>query len=232
MFLTRTSLRVFVILAVAFPAISARASGSEPDDRERDVRREQAAARAADRELAEDHQHTVKDEIRKLEKYISELRRIQVGLNAKVENAELSADLVTARDVRRELVEIDREFQHSQIELERLVLERRHDIERRELLHMSERFDYVANWRDVAFEPPGAVMMATQAIVELHLSRGDPESAAEGLEHLLTRVQDRGTRTALRFALKDIYVELGRPDRAIEHMTEVVLENAEGGDTH
>lgn len=231
MFRTRISLRVFVTVAVAFPAISARVSGSESDRRERDVRREQAAARSDDREL-EDHRRTVEDEIRGLEDILNDLRRRQFDMKAGVEDALLSGDVAAARESGRGLREVERELERTQFELERLMLERQRDLERRELLHMSERFDYVANWRDVAFDAPGAVMMATQAIVELHLGQGDPESAAKRLEDLLTRVEDRGTRTAIRFALKDVYVELDRLDRAIEHMTEVVIENAEQGPPH
>ena len=67
--------------------------------------------------------------------------------------------------------------------------------------------------------------MATQSIVELHLASGDPEAAAEQLEQLLDKSKNVGARTAIRFALKDIYTEMGKMRSASKHMVQVVLEN-------
>ena len=68
--------------------------------------------------------------------------------------------------------------------------------------------------------------MATQAVVELHLASGELPAAAEKLEGLLERIEGTGNRTAIRFALKDIYVELRQYDRAAEHMFQVIVENS------
>ena len=91
---------------------------------------------------------------------------------------------------------------------------------------MEERLEYVSNWKDVAFDPRDAVMMATQSIVELHMMIGEPQGAVEALERLLESVEELGSRTAIRFALKDVYAEMGNRERAQEHMTKVILENA------
>lgn len=91
---------------------------------------------------------------------------------------------------------------------------------------MRERLDYVSDWRSVAFDPQEAVIMATQAVVETGLASEDPHKAAETLEELLGEIDDLGSRTAIRFALRDLYTELGRLEKAGEHMKQVVRENA------
>ena len=49
-------------------------------------------------------------------------------------------------------------------------------------------------------------------------------------EHLLKKIDWLGARTALRFALKDLYGEIAAPDQAMEQMIQVILENAGGRD--
>lgn len=123
-------------------------------------------------------------------------------------------------------VEVKSRLEPLELELDRLIAERRQEAEHRELLAMTDLFEYVASWRDVAFDSPQAVIMGIQAIVELHLGYRNAAGAADVLEELLPDVKETGARTAIHFALKDIHNELGDKDRALEHMIEVILENA------
>lgn len=158
--------------------------------------------------------------------HLRQLRVRQVDLQRVMQHAEVNADHLKVRDLQREMIELEHELQVGQLELEGMMLERERDAQRRQMMTMNERFEYVAGWREVAFDPRQAVMMATQAIVELHLGHEDARGAVEKLENLLTQVEGVGTRTAIRFALRDIYTELGDPARATEHMAQVVLENS------
>jgi hypothetical protein len=71
-------------------------------------------------------------------------------------------------------------------------------------------------------------MMATQAVVESAFVGGGSERASELLEGLLGEIRDVGSRTAIRFALRDLYGESNRPDAATEHLKQIILENARG----
>ena len=128
--------------------------------------------------------------------------------------------------VSRKLTQLENGIERHEFEIERLIMERERQMERRELVRMTDRLEYVTNWRDVAFGSQEAVMMATQAIVELYLMNDDPEGAAEALEKLLGQVDELGSRTAIRFALKDVYMEMDQRRRAVGHMTQIILENA------
>jgi hypothetical protein len=162
---------------------------------------------------------------------LRQLRIMQVNLERDMQHAEVSSDHLKHRDLQREMIELQHQMQVSQLELEGVMVERERDTERRQMSAMNERFEYVAGWREVAFDPAQAVMMATQAIVELHLAMDDANGAAHNLEALLEKVDGAGSRTAIRFALRDIYTELGRLDKAAEHMSQVILENSRRGDS-
>jgi hypothetical protein len=176
-------------------------------------------AQELERREREEHARAMMDQLRTL-------RVRQVDLQRVLEHAAMDQDEDRAHGVRRELIEVEHELQRGQLELERLMMERERDAERRDLLRMTDRLQYVASWRDVAFDSPQAVMMATQAVVELHLASNDAAGAARKLEELLDCIGGTGNRTAVRFALKDIYVELDQLDRAVEHMLQVIRENS------
>ncbi|UCE59645.1 MAG: hypothetical protein JSU63_19650, partial [Phycisphaerales bacterium] len=97
---------------------------------------------------------------------------------------------------------------------------------RHELMRMTDRLEYVSNWRDVAFSTPHAVMMATQSIVELFVGRGEPQHAAQILTKLLESIEQLGSRTAIRFALKDVYMAVDDVEQAARQMTLVIQENS------
>ncbi|MBU0718489.1 MAG: hypothetical protein KJ749_09600 [Planctomycetes bacterium] len=178
-------------------------------------------------------QRRIEDELDRLQAELLELRRLRLDLRER----ELEARPVRSdppdeererehQEVLDEFSRVERQIQRIELEIQARHMERQRLAERRELKQMTERFEYVANWREVAFDPRDAVMMATQAIVELHVMTGEPVDAIEPLERLLAEVKDVGSRTAVRFALKDIYLELGRLDQAQEQMIEVFLENS------
>lgn len=180
------------------------------------------------RELEERAQrrHNLEAELREIMERARELRLHQVALQAELERAEIDQEGGKAQDFRRELVDVEHQLRITEIEAQRLMEAREQDNERRNILTMTDRLGFVERWEEVAFHGPRAVMMATQAIVELHLANGDVRGATERLEELLGQVDGVGSRTAIRFALKDLYSELGKPKRAAEHMFKVILENA------
>ncbi len=182
-----------------------------------DASRERGASAAATEARAAD-----------LEVQLHELRLREVELQARMQQLEISGRPKDAEGLQRELIELHRQSQMTMLELDRQhrELERLH--ERRELGHMQDRLDFIGHWRDVAFDSQQAVMMATQSLVEMHVAGGDAKSAVEVLEQLLKKIDWLGARTALRFALKDLYGELERPDRVQDQMIQVILENAGG----
>jgi len=165
-----------------------------------------------------------------LERHLHELRMREVELEATAQQMEIAGRLDDMEGVRRELIELHRETQMATLEMEQQQRELAHLHERRELGHMQDRLAFIGHWRDVAFDPQQAAMMATQSLVEMHVAAGNPEGAVEVLEQLLEKVKSLGVRTALRFALKDLYGELDQPEHAKEHMIRVILENAGGID--
>ncbi len=158
--------------------------------------------------------------------HLRELRLQEVDLQAAMERAGIDNQELRVRDLQRNLVEVQHELRRGEIELERLTMERDRAGEERDLRRMADRLEYVASWGEVAFDSMQAVVMATQAIVEIHLAQDDPGGAIEQLEGLLPRIEKCGSRTAIRFALKDLYMEKGEPQRAADHMLQVVVENS------
>ncbi|UCE62482.1 MAG: hypothetical protein JSU63_00855, partial [Phycisphaerales bacterium] len=140
---------------------------------------------AADRAGAR-HEADPEEMMREIEKRMDELhaeihdvrlREVEVG--AEFQRATIDGREDIARQLQRQLIELQRRRQ--QLELEVVQHQRMYEtgIERHELMRMTDRLEYVSNWRDVAFSTPHAVMMATQSIVELFAGREEPERAAE-----------------------------------------------------
>lgn len=166
--------------------------------------------------------------VAELEEQLHELRLREIELQAVMEQLQVSGRPKDAEKMQQEMIELHRQSQTTMLELEQQHRELDRVRERREIGHMQDRLDFIGHWRDVAFDPQQAVMMATQSIVEMHVAGGDVMSAAEVLEHLLEKIEWLGARTALRFALKDLYSELDRPDQVQDQMIQVILENAGG----
>ncbi len=220
----------FRILAIT--ALVLLVAGTAPADSERhpvphDGRTEDEQDEAQSREQAEfAAQREIEAQMMSIDEDVRQLRMQQIELEAAMERAELDSEHERVVDVQRQLVEIEYQLQRRQLDMERIQISHQRESERRELMRMTDRLDYVAGWKDVAFDPPQAVMMATQAIVELHVGSGQADLAAKRLEGLLEKIREPGCRTAIRFALKDIYLEMDQPDKAGTHMLETIVENA------
>jgi hypothetical protein len=184
------------------------------------------AERAYRHQVMQQEQAAFEHEIQRRMEEIRQLRLRQVDLEAAMQRAGLADKAEQVREAQLEMVELQHELRTSEFELQRLMMERDIQAERRDMMTMTDRLEYVAGWRDVAFDPPQAIMMATQAIVELHMARDDAPGAVSRLEKTLNEVRGTGVRTAIRFALRDLYTELDEPQQAVEHMLHVILENA------
>jgi hypothetical protein len=157
---------------------------------------------------------------------LHELRVRESDLRAAMDQMQLAGRHDDAHKMERELVQLRHARERIELEMDRRIEHERREAERRELAMMTDRLDYVDNWHHIAFDPQRAVMMATQAIVEIHMASGRPQQAVEILEGLMERVEALGSRTAIRFALRDIYMETGTPELAAQHMVKVILENS------
>lgn len=234
-----------ICLSLMLPRVSSGDTPAGIDQRDREIR-EAAERRERQMEATERARFLVEQEMHearmqhelqfrqeletqrdRLHAEIQELRVIELDLRTKMETMELEGRPGEAHETRRELVRVRHDLERHELELDQLMTEQHRQAERRELVRMEERLEYVSNWKDVAFDPRDAVMMATQSIVELHMMIREPQGAADALERLLESVEELGSRTAIRFALKDVYAEMGHRERAQEHMINVILENAQ-----
>ncbi|MCH8147201.1 MAG: hypothetical protein IH987_04300 [Planctomycetes bacterium] len=195
---------------------------------ERAQERAQARARAEMEARVADDRRNLERETYELERELIEQRMREVELQAAAETLELEGKHNETVALQRELVHIRAELERRELQLEL----RRSDIdrqtERHDMLRMRDRLEYVSDWRGVAFDPQEAVMMATQAVVESAFAGGGSERASELLEGLLGEIRDVGSRTAIRFALRDLYGESGQSYAATEHLKQIILENARG----
>ena len=218
--------------AIAVAELPAQASQRDREVREAQERREREIryGHPAPRELQEaefeDWQRSLDQRVQYMHQELESLRAREINLIAALDTAGLGGRHEEVQQLQQELVHLRRDLQLRELEMDRFIRERDVQIERRELMRMTDRLAYVSNWRDVAFDPPQAVMMATQAIVELHLGAGESDRASDILEKLLEEVDELGSRTAIRFALKDVYREMGDHGRAAEQMALVIAENA------
>ncbi len=111
-------------------------------------------------------------------------------------------------------------------DMNRLLSERRRVMEERELQMQQHRLNYVSGWHEVAFDPRQALVMSVQAIVDLASRGGRLEEAEAVLLDLLVKTSDVGGQTAIRFALKDVYLAQNKPERAAEQMILAARANA------
>lgn len=204
------------------------ANSNRPDEsKARRIAEKRAQADATEiRASAEKAMHDLDAQMQVLQEEVRMLRMREVDIESEMQRATIGDNTAFPKDLQRAMIDIQHQLQRRQLDLERVHMDRDRHMEQRELMRMSDRFEYVANWQGVAFEPSSAVMMATQAIVELNIANGRPERAAEQLESLLKKLSEPGCRTAIRFALKDVYTELGFLEKAEQHMLKIILENA------
>lgn len=153
--------------------------------------------------------------ISELQRRRAELQRLQAQLDqlehalaegSAPASAKSDADNLRAQIVMRES------------DLNRLLSERRRVMEERELQMQQHRLNYVSGWHEVAFDPRQALVMSVQAIVDLASRGGRLDEAEKALLDLLAETNDVGGQTAIRFALKDVYLAQNKPERAAEQM--------------
>ncbi len=197
------------------------------------AQQDRARARAEMEDQVADERRNLEREMYKLERELIEHRMREVEIQAAAETMELEGKHNETVALQRELVHVRAELERRELQLELRRSDINRQAERHDMLRMRDRLEYVSDWRGVAFDPQEAVMMATQAVVESAFAGGGSERATELLEGLLGEIRDVGSRTAIRFALRDLYGESGRPDAATEHLKQIILENARGlGGTH
>lgn len=172
-----------------------------------------------------DRYHQLRDQALHMREIIAELeaRRPDEGRSEVEQIREHEQRL---RDVQLELQRLEIEAERTEIGLQRLEEVRERRMERSNIESMMDRIDYVANWKDIAFESDLAVSMAVQGIVEMQFGAGESSKAIEILSDLLEQVEEVGARTALRFAIKDVASSKGEVHQATEQLRMIVLENA------
>lgn len=194
--------------------------------RELEIReRKRAHTRAETEARVVDERRDLEREMYELERELIEQRMRVVDLQATAETLELEGKHEEYSAIRRDLVRVRAELERRELQLELRRSDVNRQAERYEMLRMRDRLEYVSDWRGVAFDPQEAVMMATQAVVESAFVGGGLERASELLEGLLGEIHDVGSRTAIRFALRDLCDESGQPDAATEHLKQIILEN-------
>ncbi len=199
--------------------------------REMEFGQQDRAQAGADMEArVADERRNLERETYEFERELIEQRMREVELQAAAKKLELEGNIDEWAPIQRELVQVRTELERHELQLELRRLDVNRQAERYEMLRMRDRLEYVSDWRGVAFDPQEAVMMATQAVVESAFAGGGSERASDLLEGLLGEIRDVGSRTAIRFALRDLYDQSGRPDAATEHLKEIILENARGLD--
>ncbi|MCH9058704.1 MAG: hypothetical protein IIB55_08760 [Planctomycetes bacterium] len=203
-------------------ALAVRHQGAEQQVRQEALRRAytEALARfgvARDTQVLEieqeldrhrDRYHEVRDQALHMREIIAKLeaRRPDEGGD---DVEQLRAHEQQLREVHLELQRLEIEAERSEMGLQRLEEVRERRMERSNIESMMDRIDYVANWKDIAFESDLAVSMAVQGIVEMQFTAGESGEAIEILSDLLERVEQVGARTALRFAIKDVAASKG-----------------------
>ena len=191
---------------------------------------DRARARAEMEAQVADQRRNLERETYELERELIEQRMREVELQAAAKKLELEGNFDEWGPIQRELVQVRTDLERRELQLELRRLDVNRQAERHDMLRMRDRLEYVSDWRSVAFDSQEAVMMATQAVVESAFVGGGIERAVELLEGLLGEIHDVGSRTAIRFALRDLYDESGQSDAATEHLKKIILENARDGD--
>lgn len=192
------------------------------------LERERAQTRADKEARVADERRNLEREMYEFERELIEQRMREVELQAAAKKLELEGNFDEWGPIHRELVQVRTDLEQRELQLELRRLEVNRQAERHDMLRMRDRLEYISDWRGVAFDSQEAVMMATQAVVESAFEGGGSERASELLEGLLGEIRDVGSRTAIRFALRDLYGESDRPAAATEHLKQIILENARG----
>ncbi len=170
---------------------------------------------------ADDREFRLMTELQRRRDEIAELRRQIEDIEKRAQGGDAPPDMPTLLERFRQNLSM------RESDMKRMMEERRRMLEQRELDMQNSRLSYVSNWHEVAFDPRRALVMSIQSIVELATRQGHPEHAERILNELLEKMHDVGGRTAIHFALKDLYTTMKQPERAAEQMVQAAMENAE-----
>ena len=79
---------------------------------------------------------------------------------------------------------------------------------------------------ELASAPETTIFLAVEGIVEIYEGRGQKADAVEHLQRIMqTHADNRVVKNIVRFKLKDIYVETGQPDKALQVLDELIQDN-------
>lgn len=87
----------------------------------------------------------------------------------------------------------------------------------------SEFLDLIVKFRDVAFDPQTAGMIAIGGMKDD--VRRKPDETIKDLEAQLVKTKSLGLRNAIRLTLKDLYKAQGEDDKVLEHLRAMLAEN-------
>ncbi|MBL7139850.1 MAG: hypothetical protein ISS74_02985 [Planctomycetes bacterium] len=112
--------------------------------------------------------------------------------------------------------------------------EQRHEMEQTAIelkiqhLHLEEmglHLELLELMKQTTFDPESCALLAIGAITDdLDL---EPERQIQELRQVLERARSLGVRNAIRMALKDLYMEADQPDKCLEVLRDMILENDE-----
>ncbi|MEM7050442.1 MAG: hypothetical protein AAF604_12325 [Acidobacteriota bacterium] len=80
-------------------------------------------------------------------------------------------------------------------------------------------------WVSLMSERERTVYMAIEGVTEIYEAREQRRKAVAYLEGLLEGESNRTIRNIVRFKLRDLYNELGEPDRALAQLEQVIADN-------
>ena len=83
----------------------------------------------------------------------------------------------------------------------------------------------VEQMRKIMDDPVATIIVAHHDLREMYTKKGDKGAAIEQFQKTLKTLKDPTARTAVRFALADMYRETGHPDKAVVQLRTIIDEN-------
>lgn len=93
-----------------------------------------------------------------------------------------------------------------------------------EMLRVGRHIALIERMRHTSFDPAMAGLVALGAL-RTDVRREKPEDTIKDLEGLLPQVKTLGLRNSIRMMLKDLYREIEKDEKVLEHLKALVLEN-------
>lgn len=84
--------------------------------------------------------------------------------------------------------------------------------------------DVQRKWKTALDDKDMTLVIAMEALVELHESKGDKLKAIPDLQKMLAKYKDNDTiRKAILFKMKDVYKDSGDPDKALDVLKKQII---------